>query len=81
MQNPCPESVKGSAYSITERGVPELIPVPGSQPRKLVVVVVTFYIMTTLSTAKLKKGKGSAYSIAERRVPELIPVLGSQPAL
>jgi len=27
-----PTGVKGSPYSITERGVPELIPVLGSQP-------------------------------------------------
>ena len=28
----CGKKVKGSAYSITERRVPELIPVLGSQP-------------------------------------------------
>ena len=28
----CPLNKKGSPYSITERGVPELIPVLGSQP-------------------------------------------------
>ena len=56
---------KGSPYLITERRVPELIPVLGSQPAG--------------DVSHKPDGKGSPYSITERRVPELIPVLGSQP--